>query len=192
MGEVFVYGISDKAPKNVINTTSRSNSWSKGLSPFFLRPIGINAYNVENVWQYSKVYPLYVDGNKEPTDKYFKWMNDGFQNKRAVRYPMGKGSIPLYSLWNGEKLGYIDARKKIYSPLYRDAVVVTEAYERLYDIYKTKGEVHLWDFDGYDYTHTNLKEVQNNPKRKMGHAFVLAAMLKNDIKPIFKKSKVAN
>ena len=66
---------------------------------------------------------------------------------------------------------------------YRSSVVKTKAYEILYNTYIKDGDVHLWDFDGYDYTHTNLNEVLNNPKRKMGHAFVLAAMLKNNIKP---------
>jgi len=42
----------------------------------------------------------------------------------------------------------------------------------------------LWDFDGYDYRHTTLYEVLNNPKKKMGHAFVLAALLKNKTKPL--------
>jgi hypothetical protein len=191
MGKVFVYGVKDDVPEDVdvINTTSRSRNWSKGLSPFFLKPVGINAHNIENVWQYSKVYAHQVDPDRNPTDKFFAWRDQGFMNKRAVRYPMGKGAIPLYSFWNGERLGYIDARKKIYSPIYRNAVVKTEAYKILYELYQELGEVHLWDFDGYDYTHTTLKEVLNNPKRKMGHAFVLAAMLKNDIKPEFKNEK---
>lgn len=189
MGEVFVYGVNDEVPEDVeiINTTSRSRNWSKGLSPFFLKPTNVNAHNIENVWQYSKVYKHQVDKFGLPTDRFYEWRDKGFMNERAVRYPMGKGAIPLYSFWDGERLGYIDARKKIYSPIYRDAVVKTEAYKILYDTYIEKGEVHLWDFDGYDYSHTTLKEVLNNPDRKMGHAFVLAAMLKNDIKPEYKR-----
>ena len=180
--KVYVYGPRDNAPEGVVNTTSGSEIW-KGLSPFFLSPVNINAYNIENVWQYSKVYPHHVDGNGDPIEDYFKWREIGYSTRRAVRYPMGKGAIPLYSLWKGEKLGYIDARKKIYYPIYSQSVVKTETYKKLYDKYKSDGEVHLWDYDGYDYTYTNLKEVLNNPKRKMGHAFVLAALLKNDIKP---------
>lgn len=183
MGNVYVYGPKDDSPENVINTTSRSTNWSKGLSPFFIRPVNINAYNIENVWQYTKVYKEHVDENNEPTNEYFEWKKNGFATKRGVRYPMGKGVIPLYSLWQGEKLNYIDARKKIYYPIYSQGVVRTDAYKKLYDIYITEGEVHLWDFDGYDYRHTTLKEVLNNPKRKMGHAFVLSALLKNNVKP---------
>ena len=183
--KVFVYGPKDYAPDEVINTTSSSNTWSKGLSPFFLKPFNINAYNIENVWQYSKVYKEHVE-NGEPTNEYFVWRKKGFDTYRAVRYPMGKGAIQEYSLWKGEKLNYIDARKKIYYPIYSQSVIRSEAYEKLYDIYISEREVHLWDFDGYDYRHTNLKEVLNNPKRKMGHAFVLAALLRNNIKPVIK------
>ena len=96
---------------------------------------------------------------------------------------MGKGAIPEFSLWKGERLDYINARKKIYYPLYSQSVIKTEAYKILYDIYISESEVHLWDFDGYDYRNTTLLDVINNPKRKMGHAFVLAALLKNNIKP---------
>ena len=55
MGKVYVYGPKDDCPDEIINTTSRSKVWF-GLSPFFLSPVNVNAYNIENVWQYSKVY----------------------------------------------------------------------------------------------------------------------------------------
>jgi len=182
MSKVFVYGTKDISPHNIINTTSRSNTWSRGLSPFFLSPVNINAYNIENVWQYSKVYKEHIDEDGNPNEDYFLWRKNGFDTRRAVRYPMGKGVIPEYSFWYGEKLNYIDARKKIYYPIYSESVIKTEAYKKLYDIYMTEKEVHLWDFDGYDYSNTTLLEVLNNPKRKMGHAFVLAALLKNNTK----------
>ena len=185
MGKVFIYGPKDYAPEDVINTTSRSITWSKGLSPFFLSPVNINAYNVENVWQYSKVYQEHVDENNEPTLAYFEWRSKGFATRRAVRYPMSKGILPLYSLWKGVKYDYVSARKEIYFPVYGQAVIKTEAYKKLYEIYSSEGEVHLWDFDGYDYSHTTLKNVLNDPKRKMGHAFVLAALLKNDVTPLY-------
>lgn len=94
---------------------------------------------------------------------------------------MGKGATPLYSLWGGEKLGYLEARKRIYFPLYAKAVVETPAFGTLLDLYRREGSVTLWDFDGYDHLALglSLKEVVNNPHRKMGHAFVLAHLLEN-------------
>jgi hypothetical protein len=55
----------------------------------------------------------------------------------------------------------------------------SDAYNKLKEIYNNTGVLHLWDFDGYNYIKENvdLKEVINNPNRKMGHAFVLAILL---------------
>jgi len=177
--------------KHVINTTSRSNNWSKEFSPFTLGPVtlygGYCAKNVENAWQFSKVYKEHTDANGEPTKDYFNWAKKGWGDTYAHRYPMGKGSVPLYSYWDGEKLDYIEARRKIYAPLYAKAVIHTNAFDQLFHIYQSGDTFALLDFDGYDYLSLgmNLKDVANDPKRKMGHAFVLANLLEN--KPIRQK-----
>lgn len=169
--------------KHIINTTSRSNNWTKDFSPFSVGPVKLyNSYtakNVENAWQFSKVYQEHVDDNGEPTDEYFKWANKGWNDTYAHRYPMGKGAVPLYSYWKGEKLTYIGARKKIYTPLYSQAVVRTNAFEQLLDLYLSGDSFVLLDFDGYDYLSLgmSLKDVLNEPNKKMGHAFVLAMLL---------------
>jgi hypothetical protein len=92
---------------------------------------------------------------------------------------MGKGRKPLYSLWDGRKLTYIDARYEIYLPLYRDAVKRTNAFRILKRIYQEKDLVTLFDFDGYDHhaIGMSLHEVLDNPNRICGHAFILAMML---------------
>lgn len=183
---VRVIGPKDPRDKNAINTTSRSKNWSRDLSPFFLGPVPLyigaassSAQNVENAWQYSKVYPGYVDEDGNPHEGYFAWARRGWENKRAVRYPMGKGAKPLYSYWAGEKMPYVKARAKIYVPLYSQAVVNTGAFQKLLQLYRDQGEITLWDFDGYDHhaLGMSLEEVLNDPTRIMGHAFVLAAML---------------
>lgn len=73
--------------------------------------------NMENAWQYAKVYKRHTSSLGNPTSDYWVWARQGWSSRIANRYPMGKGSKPEYSLWNGEKLGYIDARRKIYAPL---------------------------------------------------------------------------
>ena len=97
----------------------------------------------------------------------------------AYRYPMGKGRIPEYSYWKEQKLGYIEARKKIYIPLYKKAVENTKEYTFLKSLYKKEGILNLWDYDGYDYLALNMtyKDVIKCHTRKMGHAFVLAMVL---------------
>ncbi len=172
---------------------------AKRLSPFFLGPCelydGYVAKNMENGWQYSKVYytHLVIDENipdriqltYPPGESYFRWAREGWNNPRAVRYPMGRGAKPEYSYWKGKKLDYISARKEIYAPLYIKSVQKTEGYKLLstkflLDInYET---LYLRDYDAYrheDFGMT-LTDVLNNSKKKMGHAFVLAMLLTND------------
>ncbi len=180
---VTVIGPRDPKVEGAILTVSRSTTWSKGLSPFFLGPIpcyaGLVAANLENAWQYGKVYLQHVGLDGSPTDQYFTWRDYGWAKKTADRYPAGRGAKPEYTWWDGEKLTYVQARRKVYIPLYARAVAKTPAFEMLRTIYDAKGTVTLWDFDGYDHRRLGrtYNEVVNDPNRKCGHAFVLAMML---------------
>jgi hypothetical protein len=90
-------------------------------------------------------------------------------------------------------LNYIEARKKIYAPLYAKYVEQTDAYKKLNDIYlkycagenngKQKRPMALLDFDGWDYLGQGyqLEQVIDMEKPKMGHAFVLAGLLENNL-----------
>lgn len=184
--------------RNFVDTTSRAASWSRGLSPFLIGPCVIDwgggeelqALNMENAWQFSKVYGRdvtdrqsmkpHVTKDGEPTPAYFRWAEDGFNTERAIRYPMHKGAVPKYSFWAGEQLTYIEARKRIYCPLYAAAVEETDAYKKLQKLYKEGREIFLWDFDAYsipDVKESTLRQALNEPGLKMGHSFVLAMML---------------
>lgn len=185
----MIYVIGPKYPTpegaTVINTTSRSDNWSKGLSPFFAGPVDLYAryksYNVENAWQFSKVYYNHVDSQDNPTQEYFAWAKKGWDAIQAYRYPMGKGSVPLYSYWDGDKLTYIEARKKIYIPLYAQAVQKTFAFQKLKKMHEEGGDLYLWDFDGYNHKALGLtyEQVINDSNRKMGHAFVISMLLES-------------
>lgn len=166
----------------MFNTTSRSTDFGRAFSPFLLGPVDLygkyTAKNVENAWQYSKVYSQHVDINGNPTEEYFKWAESGWSNSQAQRYPMGKGVKPKFSYWDGEALSYTEARKKIYIPLYSKAVSVTEGFQKLAEIAKQQ-DVWLWDFDGYNHEALgiSLEDVVESSGRKCGHAFVLKMML---------------
>lgn len=188
------YKNTHKIPKNsiIIDTTSRSKSWTKGLSPFIIQAGYLygNYYakNVENAWQFSKVYPDFVDDNKNPTSEYFKWAEYGWKSNFAYRYPMGKGIKPLYSLWDGKKYDYINARKYIYIPLYSRGCVKTLAFKKLLELYKTTNkDIYLIDFDGYNHKDLNmtLTDVLNNNKKSLGHSFVIYDLLQK-----YKKFKI--
>ena len=187
---VLVLGRRDCIPDNsiVVDVTSRSKEkWTKELSPFFLGPLdlynGISAKNMENAWQYCKVYKEHTDELGNPSDLYWKWAKEGFSNSKAVRFPFGRGAKPEYSLWNDKKLGYIEARNTIYAPLYAKAVQKTNAWKRLVQYYekakKEKRFLVLLDFDGHD-SQTVLgsyKSILYNYPHCLGHGFVLAMLL---------------
>lgn len=191
MVKLYVTGSRDAKEINeddsqIIMTVSRATGWEKGLSPFILGPIefgGLRAENVENFWQFSKTYIIHVDENRNPTPEYFEWRDKGFNDKFAHRYPMGKGQKPLYSYWNGEKLSYVEERKKIYIPIYYKVVKDTDAFAKLKYAYEnSKKDIYLWDFDGYNHIKAGMtyKDVINSETKKMGHAFVLFGMLNKE------------
>ena len=153
------------------------------LSPMLLGPVmlydGIWSRTMENAWQYAKVYPQYR------YDGYWPWARAGWDNPRAVRYPMGKGARPLFSVWAGDKLGYIEARRRIYIPLYAQAV----RFYQLNLLMMLRGaaangrDIVITDFDAYDHRALGYTwdDVIADEKRKMGHGFVLAMMIEGVI-----------
>lgn len=181
---IYIIGPKDKKPDClVINTTTSSQTWSRNLSPMLLGPVKIKmspnatvAQNMENAWQFSKVYPEHTDKDGNPSEEYWKWAKKGFSDKWAHRYPMGKNKRPLYAFYDNQKYDYIEARKNIYVPLYTEAVIKTEAFKVLKDLCKDEKDIALFDFDGYNSDLTN-EEILNNTNKKMGHAFVLKFIL---------------
>ena len=177
----------------VFNVTSRDKGVWQQLSPFLLGPCqlywGLTSKNVENAWQYSKVYkddraPTHILegwGNSPEVhdatiiEDWFRWALQGFAQDRAVRYPVGKGAKPLFSYWAGQRLDYLAARKLIYVPLYVLAANRTPAYAKLYELHNAGQDFALWDFDGRLGTQA-FAEVLDD-QRPLGHAFVLRAML---------------
>ncbi len=169
-----------------VDTTSRSDNWGRGLSPFLIGPCDLypgagctQAKNMENAWQFSKVYPRFLDKDGNPGAEYFTWARHGWLTERGIRYPMGKGAIPSYSYWDGKKLGYIEGRRQIYIPLYSEAVKKTQAFKTLAEIYREHKRLVLKGFDGYDHRALgmSMEDVISDEKRKMGHMFVLAMIL---------------
>ncbi len=170
-----------------VDVTSNSGFWSD-LSPFLLDASKYGSKSFENLWQFSKVYKKHVmaiDGL--PDASWYKWRDAGYANPKAVRYPMGKGAKPEYLLWDGEKLDYISARKKVYASIYAELVAGTRGFKILSSLYSSTYEddvpLVLRDFDAYDHIALGrtLCDVINDPNRKCGHGFVLAMMLTGEL-----------
>jgi len=160
------------------DVTTHGHEW-RALSPMLLGPVplyaGMWSRTMENAWQFAKFYQLHRE-----TVNYWSWARAGWDNPRAIRYPMGKGSVPLYSLWAGDELGYIEARRRIYAPVYAQAVRFgpLNLFLRLRQLAR-QADVVLIDFDAYDHRALGYSwdDVMNDPDRKMGHGFVLAMMI---------------
>ena len=56
----------------LLDVTSQSTTWTQVFSPFLLGPCKLygpyGAFNVENAWQYAKVYKDQADLEGNPTD----------------------------------------------------------------------------------------------------------------------------
>lgn len=174
---------------SLVDVTSRSPTAEQGLSPFVLGPVLLYppyyALNVENAWQFCKVYSKHVDpGTGEPSEAYFAWAREGWASRRAQRYPMGKGVRPLYSWWAGARLNYLEARRAIYVPAYVSCASRSPQLQVLRDRISRGERLALRCFDSYDY-HTwgrTFENVLADPTHLVGHAMVLTALLNGELK----------
>jgi hypothetical protein len=184
---VITINYKDELPKGFIeiNCTSRGNDRWKELSPFMNRsvtnPEGIVSHNMENLWQFSKVYKSHLDENGSIKMDYFRWRLKGFNSKFAQRYPMGKGAKPEFLLWGDDRLSYIQARESVYFPKYAESIQGSEVFNDLVKIYRSGANLAIRDFDVYrfDPTKTTIEDIIKNPNKKAGHGFVLYKMLRD-------------
>lgn len=122
------------------------------ISPYVLKtPDGVV---LENAWQFSKVYPQvpatrqvysrydarviwehaaethYTNGTLMP--EFFAWRSKGFSCADAIRYPVGlkhmHECIGAFLPGSDELLDYVSARKRIYVPLFLEAVQRAPAF----------------------------------------------------------------
>ncbi len=161
-----------------LNVTTHGEQY-RPLSPMLLGPVplygGLWSRTMENAWQYAKVYPGFGD-----PAAYWPWALAGWGNPRGVRYPKGRGTKPLHTLWAGDTLDYVTARRRVYAPLYAQAVRFCQLnlFLSLRQV-AMQADIGITDFDAYDHRALGYSwaDVMNDPERKMGHGFVLAMMI---------------
>lgn len=202
MNNIEIYAISfkDIIPKNtkVINVTSSSKDGGSVLSPFFLgEVVNINgkAKNVENAWQFSKVYKKHLNPDNSIKREYFEWREKGFSDSFAHRYPMGKGAIPEFSLLGNERLDYQEAKDRMYTKMYVKALKEsTQAKQFLKNIIQdAMNNGHNIAFKDYD---VNLKTWKTHSlediifsKLKCGHGYLVAHLSRNYVKNFLKNKR---
>jgi hypothetical protein len=184
----MIYAVSFKhtIPKDALSmdVTSRSSTWGRHFSPFNLGPVelydGYVAKNIENAFQFSRVYPEYSTVDGLPSAHYWEWAQNGWNESKPIKYPMGVWNKHLYHWWAGKKLGMLEAQNQIFLPLYKRAVVKTPAFEKLKYFYENaKQDIYLIDFEGYNhrYLEKTWDQVVSDPDRPVGQAFALCMIL---------------
>lgn len=185
----MIYAVSFKhtVPEGAfsMDVTSRSHTWGKHFSPFNLGPVDLYdghwAYNIENAFQFSRVYPEYSTVDGVPAKHYWEWAKKGWLTPQPIKYPLGVWSKHLYHWWKGKKLTNLEAQNQIFLPIYKKAVTKTTAFGRLKEMYETGQDIYLIDFEGYDhrFLEKSWDEVINDPDRPVGQAFALCMILEN-------------
>lgn len=168
----------------VIDVTSRSDDpVGRLLSPFNVGPVdlydGYWAHNIENGYQFAKIYEQFNFDDK-PGPAYFEWAQKGWQTKTPIKYPFGAWTDCLFHWWDGIKLNRLEAQNEIFVPLYKKAVVKTEAFQELKKLYDTTDkDLILLDFEGYNHRVFNMNwdQVMHHPHWPIGQGFVLCMLL---------------
>lgn len=212
----------------IVVHTEKSGKYSS-LSPYVLK--NDKGEIMENIWHSRKVWAKvpktnipksrwdktviwehpaedFLDEKGEPNKKYWQWRKKLLASPYAVRYPAGFANRKntLYSLEKegGEKLSYIQARKKIYLPVYTELAKkqkeFTELKERLdagenlmiievdgpkqeslqYYRGNYKNIPEDWiERDSIQATKENMEIMLNDEKHPFGHGYCLAAALQD-------------
>jgi len=172
-------------------------------------------YDSTVIWNHPE--EIHVNDDEELTDEYWAWRKKLSDNEYAVRYPVGFNGRHkcLYSLLKTEEknsseydyyeqLDYIEARKKVYAPLYIEMVRKQEQYAELLDMLKKGKKLlvievdmpHQEDLEYYkekygvndtfivkdtmECTKKNIDIMLNDPKHPFGHGYCLAMALLTD------------
>ena len=168
-----------------INVCSKAKDQFKSLSPFLLGPFyvqdeGIDyiSRNMENMWQFSKVF-IGEEENGRPTEHFFERRNNAWESTRAHRH-VKKGEKVLYHWWNGNKFNYIEARKNIYCPYYANKVKELPAYKNLLSKLEEGKNILIVGYDGYDFGNKSFDKCFLDESRPFGHELVLCSILRGE------------
>jgi hypothetical protein len=188
-----------------VSVCSGGGKLGKSLSPFSLGPVtALETCDIdlpeclifENFWQNLKVFSMELDEKNNPLPVYYSRRLKGFKDPKPHRrvYPkkiLEKAKAKCeYSFWQRQKLSWVQARIKIYCPIYSELVQKTSAFKELKERKKNGENLLLIGYDGFDFNPPEDKEELLRIARKhlvdetktVGHEFVLICLLL-DIQP---------
>jgi len=196
-----------------INVCSGGVAPFKYLSPMMMGPVHMlatdkdghmhmeRALNIENAWQFSKVWSADVEPFGDPNGtikpEWFEFRDSGWADAKAHRWPRGKAAAlatatataanpnpnrPLFVLFEGRRMSYEDARKVMYIPWYAELVRKTAAYRELEALVAGGTNVQIIGYDGRDFKSERLSiaDCLADATKPFGHELILAAMLRGE------------
>ncbi len=197
-----------------INVTSGNRKW-RGLSPMILGPFrviesravtpyypdGLHpgftavpdnpnlqqaiAQNMENWWQYSKIYNVDLNQEGEIQPSFFQRRAEGFADPKPHRraMPKKKGHV-VAAYFDTQVYGYVPSRK-FYCSTYEFLVTRTPEYQELQNRLTQGENLHIVGYDGKDIpvTTENFRAAYLDPNWPFGHELVLTCLLAGIPKP---------
>lgn len=172
-----------------VDVCSSSRSW-KNLSPMYLGPVKRTevhngkhlpyAKNIENYWQFAKVYSSEYDSETdEVKEEYWIKRMEGYLSKKAYRRKFqGAENIPLFSIFEGKRYKYGEARK-FYCSAYEELVVNTKEWKKLNKLIDDGYNIQIIGYDGVDIDKYNgdFYKHYKDTSIPFGHESVITCML---------------
>lgn len=187
--------------KNV-NVHSTGRGVFVQLFPAKLGPINVKSlvgasvrvHNIENLWQFSKVYESDIDHDtEEPSADWVARRDKGWADPQGYLSVMKKEDViggkgddddtpvikPRFFMWGNTQLSFLKARRSIFCRAYASLVVKTEGYRKLVAMIQKGINIQILSDTGYDYAGQGrtLYQCLNDPNQVFGHEFVLAGLL---------------
>lgn len=170
------------------------------LSPFKVGPVfdkhdkDLKAEFFENRWQYGKMWPTagHISADGTPTPKWFEFRSKGYKSRKAKRRPLPKKEFGFAtkSYYNGRLHGYVESRKAIYVPEYRDLISSASAVKEMKSMLNDGESILILDNDappktkwpeGREMTQELWNEMIEDAELPFGHGYVVAALIAGNI-----------
>ena len=139
----------------------------------------------ENFWQSLKVYTFELDADNEITKEYFIRRRKNFSDSKGHRRVFPKKVLEQrnakveFSYFDGIRYNYINARKKIYCPMYAEMVQKTRYFKSLKERMENGENLLIIGFDGFSFDPKTDDVYQhlNDPTKPFGHEAVICCLL---------------
>ncbi len=169
---------------NVTSAQAKTNANRLAFSPMTPVEGGYKGFwNFESYWQSGKVFENITE---EKVKKF--WINC---KEAKRRYPNSKGKKVLYAKFyddlEGQKLDYIESRKKVYVPEYYKLIQNKDQLQYWKNLYKKGENIIIYDFDGprkengevecLEFNEELFKEKLEYTNHPFGHGYIVAAAI---------------